>query len=93
MRRFFYDSMLLFIILIIGLSLSQSNTMSLQEDLIQYEDKIEHEIIDENKYVSINNMKENQAATLAKGVSNIIRVTLTSGVKLIYIVFENILNY
>lgn len=85
--------MLLFILVILGLSITSSNTQPIQEKIDAYDEQIEQSNVNENNsYVSVNKMKENNASSLAKGVSNVIQFSFTSGVKLVYIMFENIIN-
>ncbi len=96
MKRFCYDCMLLFIIIVIGLSLTQTNEVVLQEDLIQYETQLEKKDAEksEEKVATKEHSQtnENQASLMAKGMSEVIRYSFSAGVKVIYLFFENIMN-
>lgn len=94
MRRFLYDTILLILLVMIGLSITDTDEVNKQEELNKFEEQIKtDEVVSEvEKKSSLNQIEENKASSFAKETSNILKGCIDFGVETLTSIFEMIIE-
>lgn len=94
MKRFIYDVLLMMIIVLIGISINDTNVyVDKQSELQRFEEKIEKdEIVSEEGKVVMNQINDNGASVVAKKVSLFFEEVFRFGIMFFYSFFESVLN-
>ena len=88
MKRFIYDAVLIFMLLMIGVSLNDTKPY----ENTQYEmEKFEEDIyVEKEKSGVVNQIKDNKAGSFALYISNIFAFVFKSGILFLNSIFEEI---
>lgn len=94
MRRFLYDTVLLILLVMIGLSITDADEVNKQEELDQFEEQIKtDEVVSEvEKKSGLNQIEENGASSFAKGTSDVLKSCVDFGVETLTSIFEIIIE-
>ena len=90
MRRFIYDAILLILLVLIGVSMSDVETVDKQNELDKFEEKVKSEqvVSDIEKRSSLNQIEENKAAYMAKNTSSFLKDCVNVTVKSLSNIFN-----
>ena len=93
MKRFIYDALLLFILVMIGMSLDDSSVyVNKQEELKQFEKEVINEAPVDTKEESqvMNQVEDNKASIAAQNISEVIKGFIKTFVLFLNSIFESI---
>ncbi|NBK98033.1 MAG: hypothetical protein EOM50_08445 [Erysipelotrichia bacterium] len=90
MRRFIYDGILLVILVMIGLSISEPETIDQQAQLDHFQAQIKSDqvVSEVEKKSSLNQIEENHASSLAKSTSDALKGCIDFTVETLSSIFE-----
>lgn len=94
MRRFLYDTVLVILLVMIGLSITDSDEVNKQDELDQFQEQIKtDEVVSEvEKKSSLNQIDENGASAFAKSTSDVLKECIDFGVETLTSIFEMIIE-